>query len=414
MTLALEIDSQLAAALITAVATILAALIPIVVAVRSRRRTKRSRRAAGPDAPRTPTKGPDNPWMSVDYGRLRSWSDGQRPRILIVFVHGVMSDAERAWGRLPELLAERRGDAARFDALSFGYPAKLLHRSDIRRAAERLRHAIVETYSEYDDYIFVTHSTGGLVVKLAMLELLEPIVEQLSDSRGEESRTMSVDSSRAFRVRRIVNIAVPHSGGTKALTLLLILPYTLLSPLVWLVAWVLTCVAFVFKGLQPPRGYSYGFNTIAWQLRYENRWLRSMEERFRAVLLCCDDHCLPRPLSVDIHGTDDSAIAEADREADVIRFVGEALSRHTSRLDGPLVMLGAHPTVKNAQSTSDAIVVFLSEIVESLDTGTVGSIARATVVRSLELDGASRPIGSLVEAAASPEEPRDVDERKPE
>jgi len=401
--LASGIDSQLQAALITAAATIVAALIPIAVVARKRRQNERGRVFQSEGSPLPLDYAPAHSWESVDYGRFRSWSDGLRPRTLVVFVHGVMSDPERAWRRLPDLLAERVGPRAKFDVLSFGYPAKLLHEGDIERAAKRLISAISETYTCYDDYIFITHSTGGLVVKLAMLEMLERIVKRISGAVGEESRAICIDDSRAFRVRRIVNIAVPHSGATRTLTLLLIFPYQLLWPIIWPLAFTLTALAFVFKWIELPKGYSYGFNKVAWQLRHGNWWLEDMETRFREVLRRCDEHCLPRPVSVDIHGTEDSAIAEADRAADSIRFEGEAPNRQTSHRDGPLVMLGTHPTVKSAQSTSDAIVVFVTKLVTSLDNGIIGAIARATVARSLELDGASRPIGSPVASAYAPE-----------
>ena len=93
------------------------------------------------------------------------------------------------------------------DVASFSYPSRLWERTAITPAADDLKTWLETELKGYRHLLFVTHSTGGLVVK-------EMLRRAYRDGRG-----LSPDSdpdalpSLWLRTRRIINIAVPHRGG---------------------------------------------------------------------------------------------------------------------------------------------------------------------------------------------------------
>lgn len=182
--------------------------------------------------------------------RYGTWLEAKRdapdycPEVLLVFVHGINSDARRCWGSLPRDLLHAAHIS--IDVLLFQYPSRFLERASIPDASNLL-YTLLEPV-EHTTFLFVCHSAGGLVYK------------QLVVKAHEENNTRILS-----KIRRTVMIAVPHRGaqpgGAGSLCRLLVLAQKLLLPL-----------RVVFR--------SWGRNKILEVLQSNHPFLAHLERRY--------------------------------------------------------------------------------------------------------------------------------------
>ena len=233
-------------------------------------------------------------WQGADVD-----SEGAKP--LFVFVHGICGHFKYSWKRVPELLAEQ---FPRAEILSYSYNSYPWNRASIQQAARQLKAVLVERFASTRDIIFVTHSTGGLIVK----ELF-----RRETPSGEVDRTHARsyhhDLPIAVRCRWIINVAVPHAGGSVVLTSLAVTVYVLLLPFVLL----FVLISFLSFG-----NLNWGLNRIIFQLFYRNRWLRALDNDFRGVLQENATSSIPTPSVFDIRPDQDKAVPPL-REDDRLR-----------------------------------------------------------------------------------------------
>ncbi len=245
------------------------------------------------------------------YGVVHRAADqGPRPGrgVLVVFVHGIFGDCRRTWGRMPEWVLGS-GDA---DVVSFSYPAQLWERTSIAQAADDLKTWLETQFVDHRYLLFVTHSTGGLIVKYMLHEAYAAIERRVAGDGPDLSATASV----WLRTRWVINIAVPHSGGSRRLTGLARALYRgLLYPL-W--APILTGVRFLSQG-----GKDWGKNDILPALRWQNPWLLALEADFMRQLCEAEALELPAPVVHDIYAKSDLSVPfEANPSARNLYFRG--------------------------------------------------------------------------------------------
>lgn len=235
--------------------------------------------------------------------RKASPAPGQYPEHLVVFVHGIKSDWRLAWENFPGILRKRM--ARECDMVSFSYPSKDFQAASYKRAADSLYNLLTSgDFQYYRHIIFIVHSTGGLVVKRALLSNLGEIRAAIRNGTLD----MLDPRNLVLRTRRIINYGVPHRGGS----LLGKVVFTLLSPLLFVVWTVLCFVNLVasFLGCKVGR-HPLGYNWIAAQLTWGSRELVRLEDCYLEAMGELDRNQLPRPISSDFVGANDKAIARA-------------------------------------------------------------------------------------------------------
>lgn len=311
-----------------------------------------------------------------EYGWFRgAEGNNPSPHTLIVFVHGLMGHCVTTWNNLPRFLADATGD--RFDMFSFWYPAKLLEAADYHTAATELGNQLrQEKYRRYRNLIFVVHSTGGLIVK-ELLAGERQLYEQL-----QASGTLAVLSAQflTFRTRRIVNLGVPHEGGSWFATVFT----TITAPLMGVVGglgWVVSSASSFFYDAPRKR---LGVNRIPFQLTWWVRDLRQLDVRYTDFLRVLDGAGLPRPQSVDYLGDNDRAIA-LQRNYDYEAVApGRLSSRSTDR--GRVLLRGTHKNIKVPDHADDDIVrLVVVQINECLD-DVSGMVAEGSVALAQDVD----------------------------
>jgi hypothetical protein len=326
-------------------------------------------------------------WKSepIEYGVLYR-SGHCDAELLMILVHGILGSPIGTWGSLPKLL--RVSTNLPFDVLSYGYPAGLLHSASIESGAKSLSTALKKgRFKGYKHLIFATHSTGGLLLKHILIDDFAKTLNDLSDGRKRFDDIESI----AFRSRQIINIAVPHTGGSFFATCMLIPLYHALLPALGITMFIDMLLRRIGVRSPLPKGYTYGYNRIVWQLRWRNRDLSLLEDRYRRLVQGFDRERLPRPVAIEINGTEDSAI---DRSADDIRIFSAKRQRKTSAKDEPLVFRGSHPSVKRASSPNDTIVAFIAGFLHRYSTPLDVIVASDTIKRSLTLDRSIVLIGA--------------------
>jgi len=190
---------------------------------------------------------------------------GFEGRCLIIYVHGLFGDCVKTWGTMPEWVLENA--SVDTDVISYAYPSRSWQRSSISQAADDLRAWLETEFHNHRHLIFVTHSTGGLIVKLMLKDAAD---------RLQRERKKGIDLARAeslwLRTRRILNIAVPHLGGSpfisRAGKYAYLSYYALLRP-------VFGITRFMTQG-----GKDWGKNEIIPALSWQNPWLVDLENQF--------------------------------------------------------------------------------------------------------------------------------------
>lgn len=399
-------DPAIIAAIIGAVAAIIAALIAILPHIlhRAKKVSQDNSKANGPrpnpaDAP--PVSGA-NLWAerhTVDYGIFykarktisreadtKLSPDASDAAILVVFVHGILGSPADSWGSLGQLL--REGSSADFDLLAYGYAAGLLYRASIESGASELSTALKHgRFRKYQHLIFVTHSTGGLLLKHILKEDYDSTLREIANP---EKRIEDIPSI-AFRARQVINIAVPHSGGSFASSVFLISLYHLLFLPILVPAMVIDKLLRGLKCRQAlPKGYDNGYNKIVWQLRWRNHGLKELEKDYRQAVRSFDRRRLPRPVSIEVNGTADTTI---DKGPDDVRNFSLQKLRATEDRTS-LFFRGKHPTVKTASNVNDTIVVFLAGFLERYQRQLDVLLAKDTVKRTIILDRDATLVGA--------------------
>ncbi len=297
------------------------------------------------------------------HSSKRSTSVNPSSLCLVVYVHGLFGDAGATWGEMPRWVLENAG--MDIDVISFAYPSKFWERSSIAQATYHLQTWLETEFAEYSNLIFVTHSSGGLVVKHLLNQSF------VSIDRNEQTAQFDISSSMPVwtRTRRIVNIAVPHEGGTRAMNLLSCIVY----PLFYLLSapWLLL-VKLLTQGEK-----DWGRNRMITSLRRKNRWLIRMENRFQRYLQESKNAGLPTPVINEICAESDQSVAASDPSIEQI-FVR-----------------GTHKSVKIPNRSKGPIVGIVAEIIKRYPTDVSLAIAVKTLARINEVNAAAS-ISSLI------------------
>ncbi|MGH8582434.1 MAG: hypothetical protein ACREWG_06505 [Gammaproteobacteria bacterium] len=300
---------------------------------------------------------------STDYGVVHTPPRGNSDsgsNLLLVFAHGIFGDSRRTWGRMPEWVLERAG--VDVTVASYAYPSRLLDRTSVRQAADDLKTWLETDFADHRHLVFFTHSTGGLVVKQMLRRSYAALGAALE--KGELDR-MALGSVW-WRARRVVNIAVPHSGGARLQT------YT--SGFVYryvfypLVAPLLRAVRFVTQG-----GKDWGRNEIITALRWRNPWLLALESEFLAQIAAAGRHGLPAPIVHDIFAKSDLSVplraVEGERE---------------------IYFRGTHGSVKVPKQPDAPVITVAAAFVTRYGTDPVLDLADKTLERIAEVNRATQ------------------------
>lgn len=209
------------------------------------------------------------------------------PDCLIVFVHGFMS-SPGAWKDEPGKILDVLGVDCTF--LQYGYPAKVWQTADVRHAAVDLATLLKSTLQNYAHIIFITHSTGAIVVK----ELLR----QSNGGAAGGSQSLSL----LQRVRCIINIAGTHYGGR-----------TFARPLMWLYKQTWADFAKLISYI-PVIGPKYGYFELGNQLQplERNPFLQELNKEYENMLDRQRAAYLPRPVRFDYEARNDGVVINND------------------------------------------------------------------------------------------------------
>lgn len=252
------------------------------------------------------------------------------PGCLLVFVHGIFGDCSRTWGSVPEWILESGGIDV--DVISFAYPSRIWQRCSIPLAAEDLRIWLETEFCNHRHLLFVTHSTGGLIVKQMLRQAYGDLKTEL------DNRAFDISSSVWLRTRHVINIAVPHSGGSPFITAFGKVAYRSVFPLM---APILKLARFVTQGQK-----DWGRNDILIALRWQNPWLLQLEDEFIKQQKIANAQDIPYPMVHDIYAKSDLSVP---------------IATYTDQRD--LYFRGTHKSVKVPTQSSDPIVAIGAQFV---------------------------------------------------
>lgn len=301
----------------------------------------------------------DGFWHSIGrYGLFHKASAEQfakRPRSLLVFVHGLFGDCRSSWGKMPEWVLENAG--IDMDVASFSYPSQVWQRTSIAQAADDLCTWLNAEFGHYRHILFVAHSTGGLVVKYLLAQSFMELEQQMR--RGEFD--FSTASSLWLRTRHIINIAVPHSGGSPFSTAVAKTAYRSIYPFM---APALKMMRFITQGKR-----DWGRNDIVTALRWQNPWLHMLEEQFVRQQQRTDDLGLPHPIVHDVYAKSDLSVPiAADAEQRNIYF------------------RGTHKSIKIPNQSSEPIVAIVADFAVRYGSDMALTIADWTLARIAQIN----------------------------
>jgi hypothetical protein len=332
--------------------------------------------------------------------------------LLVVCVHGVGGRGASAWNRaLVQLqrrvrlwetdettqVASRTGAAPlQFDALCFAYPAGMLEKTSLLRAADRLREVIRGGYRRYRHLVFLAHGAGGLVLKRALADDMEDVLRDLQQGQDAVSIDELRSNSIVLRCRKVINFAVPHSGGGYWYTWFLFPFYGLLA-LAETAAWPLR--HWIAKR---GRGFDLGWNALYWELRHAkfrpgSDALTDLEQRFQALVRIYDRQNLPRPTSIDVATRPDRS-----RRSMVEQGLQSSSyeARQTDVQDGWQLLRPAPRALERVRDSNDAAIRLVAQHLPLHRPQADLMVAERTLFHMLELDRGSTLIGS--DRAGSP------------
>ena len=287
------------------------------------------------------------------YGlvHFRNQSESASPSTtLLVFVHGLFGDAKNTWGQMPQWVLENAG--IDMDVLSFAYPAKLFQRSNLQQAAEDLFTWLNTEFKDYSHILFITHSSGGLVVKQMLCQSWQTIQQNKNSAKY-------YDNSKAiwYRTRRVINIAVPHYGGTRVSSIGGAIAYRIFYVLM---APVLGLIRFLTQG-----GSDLGKNELIGLVRTKNPQLIELDQLFLSHQNQAMTTEALFPMVHDIFAKSDMAVAR----------IAESEGRQ------PLYVRGTHGSVKIPNRPSGPIVTIIADIIKLYNDELGLTIANQTLFR---------------------------------
>jgi hypothetical protein len=211
--------------------------------------------------------------------------------------------------------------------------------------------------------LFVTHSTGGLIVKQMLRQAYGEVKAQL------DKRAFDISSSVWLRTRHVINIAVPHSGGSPFITAFAKVTYHSVFPLM---APILKLARFATQGQK-----DWGRNDILVALRWQNPWLLQLEDEFIEQQKIANAQDIPCPMVHDIYAKSDLSVPIA-----------------TDPNQRDLYFRGTHKSVKVPTQSSDPIVAIVAQFVAryradialtvtDLTLGRIAEVNRVTSVKHL-------------------------------
>ncbi len=263
-----------------------------------------------------------------DAGRYGAVHRARNPSAtLLIFVHGLFGGATRTWRHTPCWVLEKAG--MELDVISYSYPSLPWQRCTIAQAATDLKTWLATEFSEYRHLLFITHSTGGLVVKRCLEQAF------LELQRGLAKDPMAfVDSPSVWtRTRHVINISVPHRGGAPLLT-------TLSSAAYYLI-YALTAPALYTIRSLTQGSCDWGRNIIIPALRHNHPLLIALENQFLGCRRQSEALGLPTPLLHDVCAKSDLALpvsADPSKQEVYIRGTHNSV-KIPRRPSGPMVSL---------------------------------------------------------------------------
>ena len=276
------------------------------------------------------------PFFGKDYGLFHQANPDTRDflqGVLLVFIHGINSNATECWESLPEEILTAL--AKDIDILNFQYAAGLFANTSIPDVASQLRTLLRQLIDKngYRDLIFIAHSAGGLVVKQMLV----------SDAQAEK-RILS-------RSRQIFNFAVPHAGSTRGYSDWFRKATVVLEFLAFPITFG---VRFLSQG-----AIGYGRNRILCELKHNGRFVLLLERDYVDIVTELDKLMQPRPESIEISADNDVV---ADRK--ITSDLGEIRVRgiHTSLKFSPVskqavvAHIGIEPLWQKRRAECDATV----------------------------------------------------------
>jgi pimeloyl-ACP methyl ester carboxylesterase len=293
----------------------------------------------------SPPAEPSSFWQEEDdkYGWIHRADPGGknfRAGVLLIFIHGIFGDSRETWGETPI----KAMDAAEIDAdaFSFRFPASLTEDADVEDAANHLATALQEKFRRYRHLYFCVHSTGGLVVKAALVREADALLKEI-EKRPQDFRFLE---SAVLRTRRILNLDVPHGGGEY---------------------WKSKLGGFVYKWITRPSlhvlravriwPYPVGSNKIVSQLKYKNDWVLNLEKQYNRLVTMLEEQGLPRPVSIEFV-SDANAIAQF-KDIIIEEHAGKKVPIRSDAEKVPV--RGDHSTHKLAKHDTDMIAGLLAK-----------------------------------------------------
>lgn len=299
------------------------------------------------------------------YGVVHKALDEKNSACVLVFVHGLMGDCRHTWSKVPEWTIEK--SKIDMDVISFSYPSKVLQRTSIPQATDDLRTWLETEFLDRRHIIFVTHSTGGLVVK----HMLRQAFRDIEGQRQNGSFDYSSSSSVWFRTRRVINIAVPHTGGSPFTTWAVKTTYITIYPFI---VPFLKLIRFLSQGKK-----DLGWNGILIALRWRNSWLLKLEDEFAQQQKDAKHGEFPYPIIHDIYAKSDLSVP---------------ITNNTDQRN--IYFRGTHKSVKIPTQVNDPIITIVSDLVGRYRSNITLTLTDYTLLRIAEVNKVIA-IDSLIE-----------------